>query len=1026
MIRRALVCALVSAVLPLSAADPGPSLSGMHWRLIGPNRSGRVWTVAGVPGDPATYYIGTPAGALWKTTSGGTTWRAVSDSMPVTGFGAVAVAGSNPNVVYAGTGNNTLGAGVFRSTDAGVTWTQAGLADTKYITALLVHPRNADVVLAGVGSGGNFGSMVFYNNNPSPARGVYRTADGGRTWTHVLFVNDATSVVDVVQDPSAPDVVFASVAQSGAAEGAPIFVSHDAGVTWKRLEGAGLPAPANAANVAVAPNTLAKRLYALVGGRRSGGLYRSTDGGETWTLGTTRLASAGGHLYVDPRNHDVVYTMGTSVYRSSDGGASLQAIKGAPGGDDPHAMWIDPTNPRRMIVGADQGPTISMDGGATWTPWYAVQNGEFYYVSTDNGFPYRVYSAQQDSGTVSIASRSDYGAIRPSDWFSVSGYEEGRIFDDPLNPRFVYTHGGGHTIVRFDRETGQSGPVYTPAPGDRFGPRPGMALSPKDPRWMFVGAQYVLASNDRVTWNRISPDLTATSGNERRRQGNPNIVALAASPLDASVLWAGTSNGLLHVTRDRGASWNNVTPPRLTQEPALTIWSIDASPHDAATAYVGAIDLSDRHAPCLLMTRDFGRTWREIDDGLPVDVPTRVVREDPEREGLLYAGTQAGVFVSFDRGGQWVPLQLDLPRVAINDISVHGTDLVVATWGRGLWILDDVSPLRQMNEARNDPAPAHLFAPRDATRVRWDVNQDTPLPPEVLTGENAPDGAVLYYSLREPARSAVTISIRDQGGAIVREFTSASPAPDTRMPNVPEYWFAKPQTVETTPGLHRLVWDLRYPTPPSLDYDREGNPSDTVSYGIVAPAVLGRSPRQQPIGPLVLPGTYSVTLTADRGTVTRPLRVVNDPRSPATGADLGALLGSERMLTAGVQRSHAAIEQLRELRALANARETSTAPAAIRDAISAFDAKALSAITALADGRTLAEQLASLEFADLKPTASTVAAIEAACGDADKALDVYRRTITQDLATVNAAMAGAHLRPVAAPPVVTGAACGAR
>ena len=1022
MIRTILVCAAAALLQSATARLPEAQYFGeLHWRSIGPNRAGRSWVVASVPGDPSVYYIGTPAGALWKSTSGGTTWHAVSDSLPVTGVGAVAVAASNPNVVYLGTGSNTLGKGVFRSTDAGRTWSPAGLADTKYIVGLLVDPHDENVVLAAVGSGGNFGSMVFYNNNPSSARGVYRSSDGGRTWSHTLTLDPAMSVVDVAWDPSAPGNVFASV-NGGASAAAAIYTSRDEGRTWSPLAGTGLPRAATL-SIAAAANTSSRRLYALAGGRAGGGLYRSDDGGDSWTLGTDRLASAGGHLYVDPRNSDVVYTMGTSVYRSTDGGATLAAIKGAPGGDDPHAMWIDPQNPRRMIVGADQGPAISVDGGATWTPWYVVANGELYFVSTDDQFPYRVYAAQQDSGTVSILSRSDYGAIRPNDWFSVSGYEQGHIFADPLNPRFVYSHGNGHRIVRFDRETGQVVPAYTPSAEDRFGPRPGMDLSRKDPHWMFVGAQYVLASSDRVTWTKISPDLTARSDAAATgRQAEGTIVALAASPVDLNVLWAATSNGIVQMTKDRGRTWTNVSPPVFSSNPALTPWSMEASPHDAAVAYAAAIDLSDRHAPCLLMTTDFGATWREISGALPGDVPTRVVREDPQLPSLLYAGTQSGIFVSFDRGAHWTSLQLDLPRITVNDITVHGTDLAIATWGRGLWILDDITPLRQIEQVRTNRDPLFVFEPASATRVRWDNNHDTPLPPEVLSGENAPDGAIIDYYLRSPA-STVSIAIHDASGDLVRQFTNAAPPRDDRMANVPEYWFAPPAVAASSAGMHRFVWDLRYPSPPALDFDREGRPATSVSYGIIAPAVRGASPRQQPLGPLVLPGTYRVTVTADGVSASRTLTVVNDPRSTTTADELATQLDGERGLAAGITRVHDAVHGLRSLLDELQRRTSASPSADVRSAVEAFDRAAADALAALAAGRSAVSDLSEIDQGDAAPTASTGAAVAASCGRADAALTSYRKVTGEPLTAVNRALRSAALAPLMAPPEVPGPAC---
>jgi photosystem II stability/assembly factor-like uncharacterized protein len=1022
----AVLCAAAPFV-PAAPAQPSDAsyYADMRWRLVGPYRAGQLAAVAGVAGDPAVYYLGTPGGGVWKSTDGGTVWRPISSSIPSASIGAIAVAPSNPAIVYAGTGNTMIGTGVYRSADAGATWRHAGLDATKYVTALLVDPRHPDAVLAGVGSGGNFGSMVFYNDNPSAARGVYRTTDGGASWAHTLFVDADSSLIDLVADPAAPGVVFASLTapRSAAAGGPPIYRSDDEGATWRRLTATGLPPGARAANIAVAPGTRDRRLYALIDGRDAHGVFRSDDGGDTWTLGTSRIASASGHLYVDPHNPDVVYAMGTSMYRSTDGGLTFASYKGAPGGDDDKVLWIDPLNTNRMIMGADQGPTITLDGGRTWTPWYVLPNGEFYYVSTDNRFPYWIYSAQQDSGTVAIASRSDYGEIRPNDWYPVSGYEEGHIFADPFAPRYVYSHGDGHTVVRFDRETGQVGPVYTPSDKDRFGPRPAMELSPKDPHWLFLGAQYVLASADRLTWRPISPDLTVradgSSAPRAGERGGPTIVALAPSALDLDLLWAGSSNGLIHLTRDRGRSWTDVTPPRLSSEQTLALWSIDASSHDAGVAYATAIDDSDRHRPCIFRTTDFGRSWQTIVQGLPPDVPTRVVREDPDDSSLLYAGTATGMFVSFDRGDHWQSLQLNLPTAAVNDITVHQDDIVIATYGRALWVLDDVTPLRQMAAVRASTAPAFLFAPAAAWRVRWDNNLDTPLPPEVPAGENPPDGAVIDYYLPGAATGPVTLSIRDAAGRLVREFGDTPPPLDTSMPNVPMYWFRPPEVLAAGAGMHRFVWDLRYPTPPSLDYGADGDPAPSTSYGLIATAIAGRSPRRQPVGSLVLPGTYTVTLTVDGRSFARPLGVKNDPRSEARAGDLEAQLDQERRLTAAIARSHEAVEQTRTIRAALR----QTAGMATSPAAQSFERAAQVAIHRLAANRELADVLGSLERADLRPTASTVRAIDEGCARADEALEGYRVLIRKDLVSLNAGLGAAGAPPIAAPALPDAHAC---
>jgi hypothetical protein len=647
-----------------------------------------------------------------------------------------------------------------------------------------------------------------------------------------------------------------------------------------------------------------------------------------------------------------------------------------------------------------------------------MPNGEFYFVTTDDQFPYRIYSPQQDSGTVSILSRSDFGAIRPNDWYPVSGYEQGHIFSDPLNPRYVYSHGGGHVIIRFDRVTGQSGPVFTPAPDDRFGPRPGMDLSKKDPHWMFVGSQYVAASNDRMTWNRISPDLTVRTD----RPGTGTIVALAASPLDLNVLWAGTSNGLIHVTRDLGKTWTTVSPPRLAAESTLVLWSMEASSQEPAVAYAAAIDLSDRHGPALFMTRDFGATWTDIAGGLPADVPTRVVREDPVNRSLLYAGTQRGIFVSIDRGGHWLPLQLNLPHVTVNDITVHDDDLVIATWGRGLWALDDIAPLRQLDAARASADAAFLFNPAPAVRVRWDNNQDTPLPPEVPQGQNPPDGAAIDYYLPN-AVGSVAIEIHDAAGALVRRYDERAPWPDTRMPNVPAYWFKTPATTSTAAGMHRLVWDLRYATPPSLDFGSGGEAADTVSFGIIAPAILGETSKQQPVGSLILPGTYKVTLLAAGASTTRTLTVTNDPRSEASAADLAAQLAVERRLAVGIETTRDAIERVQALRIAARSAASRITNGELTAPAAAFDRAAVTSIVSLAGNQGLASTLADLEFADLKPTASTMAAVTAVCARADEALARYRQFIATDLAAINAALARQGGTPIPQPAGMPAMAC---
>ncbi|HEX4684339.1 MAG TPA: hypothetical protein VH277_16595, partial [Gemmatimonadaceae bacterium] len=738
-------CLLAAASALAQTVDPA-YYSGLRWRSIGPPRSGYISAPAGVPGDPTTYYAGMPAGGVWKTTNGGNTWKPVFDSVHVQSVGAVAVAPSEPNVVYVGTGNAsgwsfTPGKGVFKSTDGGITWTNVGLATSQYIGAVIVAPGDANAVLvAAQGPGFGRGAAAAPNAGAGD-RGVYRTTDGGHTWTRVL--SDAAT--DLFEDYFDPRFVYAQTS-------AGIYKSTDAGVTWQPLGLTGLPQGGRISVFTLSAGTHGQRLYALAGtgGRRGGpgatnGLYRSDDGGEHWTLGATHLASAGGKIYADPQHPDVLYLMGTSIYRSTDGGRTIASYWGAPSGADPRFLWIDPTNARRMIAGVDQGAAITVDGGQSFTPYYGIVNGQFYRVATDYDFPYHVCAPQQDSGTACVASRSDFGEIRPNDWYPAGGFENGFLVADPADKRYMFTQGWYHVLRRFDRTTGQVIVVYQPTSTDRFGGAPPLAFSPQDPHTLYMGAQYVLVSNDEGQhWRGMSPDLAAPRGADVTQAAAPatagvgapaaggSITALAPSPVNASVMWVGTSTRMVHVTRDGGRTWTNVSPPSV----AGTVNVIDASHADAAAAYV-AIQSNDAR-PHLYRTSDYGRTWTEITNGLAEDGTMRTVREDPVDPNLLYAGSVTGTYVSFDRGDHWQSLQLNLPNTVVSDMTVHGSDLVISTYGRGLWILDDVTPLRQARAVAAARTQAFLFKPDTVVRARWDNTQDTPLPPEMVVGENPP------------------------------------------------------------------------------------------------------------------------------------------------------------------------------------------------------------------------------------------------------------------------------------------------
>jgi photosystem II stability/assembly factor-like uncharacterized protein len=959
--RICLALALIPSVA-LGQVDPA-YFSDMRWRLIGPYRAGNVYSVTGIASDPNTYYIGTPEAGVWKTTDGGTVWKPIFDDQHVPSVGAVAVSPSDPKVVYVGTGDPTgwsftPGNGVYKSTDAGATWRTLGLEQTKYITSLIVDPHDANIVLVGA-----LGSREFFGDTSS-TRGVYRSIDGGKTWKRVLFVDPYTGIGGMTADAANPAIIYAALqrtkADSAHPLGVTIYKSIDNGAKWHPVAGQGLP---KNARFEVAAN--GRRVYAERSGdgRDASGLYRSDDGGATWTIATKQLLSAGGGpIYVDPKNPDVLYLMGTAMYRSTDGGHRVDALKGSPGGDDPRDLWIDPSNPRRMLLGVDQGPTITVDGGETWTPWYNLPNGQFYHVSTDNHFPYRVCGAQQDSGTACVLSRSDFGEIRDNDWYPIGGFEDTYIVTDPLDERWVYSQGWYRVLRRYDRETGQVAVVYSPSDEDRFSYAPPLAFSPQDPHTLYMGAQYVLASSDDArTWRHLGPELTTKS-----------IETLAPSPVQAGVIWAGASNGIIQVTRDGGATWTNATPPDMPKTPLGPIVEvIDASHKDAGAAYAAVAAFPDLR-PYIYRTTDFGGHWDLIVNGLPPDVPVTSVREDPADPNLLYTATLTSAWVSFDRGDHWQSLQLNLPNTVVTDLTIHGNDLAISTYGRALWILDDLTPLRQVRSAM--AASAYLFQPELAYRMRWDNIEDTPLPPEVPAGDNPPEGAILDYYLKTAAAGPVTLSVYDANGQRIQQLSSAAPPADTVRPNIAEYWLAKPTVLATSAGMHRVAWDLRYPPPDVINYSYFGDLLDYREYTLNVHAVKGTTPRVQPTGPLVVPGTYRIELAVGGQTYTQSLVVQNDPRVRVTQAGLEAQLKLQLRMMAGMKVSYAEFEKLQLLRATT---EDSTLAAKLR---------------ALADSgfgpanRDLTRHLEDMESGDIDPTPSDIAVVDADCRAIDNAL----------------------------------------
>lgn len=917
------------AAVPLPAQQFNPDLlAGMRWRQVGPFRGGRVSAVAGVAGRPGIYYMGAAGGGVWKTVDGGTIWQPIFDAEHVASIGAIAVAPSNAKIVYAGTGDVSDvggalndGNGVYRSDDGGRTWRHVGLSATRHIGAILVDPKNPDLVLV---------AALGPTYRKSPARGVFITHDGGQTWQRTLHTNDVTGAVDLAFDAARPGVVYAALWRHYeapppapfrfAAGGGAIYKSTDEGQTWTQLTGHGLPA-GGMGRIGLAARD--GRVFAIAGGAGRGhaaGLYRSDDGGQSWRRITQdpRIVGSGyfSHVWMDPQNSNIVFVAQTSLYRSINGGVTFTAFKGAPGGDDYHELWIDPKSPcvpmahapgcrsSEMVLGSDQGASVSFDGGHSWSTWYNQPTGQFYHISTDDRFPFRIYGTQQDSGSVQVRSRGAFGDINFLDWRpSMGAYEFGYIFPDPAHPQWIFASGAGPQIDRMTRGIWQIldvSPHIGPGGPYRYVSSPPFVFSPQNGNILYLGAQYLLETADGGRhWRRLGPDLTQrphlpgrTIFGRTVRQWAA-ISALAPSPAKAGVIWAGTNDGLVQVTRDGGRRWTRSIPPGLGD--LDTIAMIAASPRDPAAAYVvvDRYEFGDYH-PYIFRTRDFGQSWQTITQGIPAGDIVRVVRVDPRRAGLLYAGTENGVFVSFDDGGQWQSLQLNLPTASVRDLRVRNGDLVAATYGRAIWILDDLSPLRQLTAAIA-AAPAHLFTPRTAVRLRRDANYDTPLPPEIPAGTNPPDGAILDYSLAAPPQGLVRLAIYDAAGNLVRQFSSAPLPPDkirpVQWPVVPDYWMANPQPLPTHVGLNRFIWDLRYPDPASLDHD----------YPISA--IVHDTPAE-PLGPQVVPGQYTVKLTVDGQSFAAPLAVRRDPREVTSAASFAAQLQLAQQITAAMQTSY--------------------------------------------------------------------------------------------------------------------------
>ena len=889
-----------------AAPAPGsvdPTLFGeMRWRAIGPHRAGRTKAAAGVPGQPHTFYIGVCNGGVWKTTDAGRTWQPIFDEQPTGSIGSIAVAPSDPNVVYVGSGEGlarpdlSVGDGVYRSADAGKTWTHLGLRDGQQIPNVAVDPKDPNRL---------FVAVAGHPYGPSEERGIFRSTDGGRSFDKVLYKDENVGGNDVDIDPSDPSTVYATLWEERQGpwenamwrgQGGGIYKSTDGGTTWKQLK-SGLPenGAITQANLAIAPGNT-KRLYTTVAVGPLVTFYRSDDAGETWALATSDTRPTGriggGDLavpLVNPKNADTVIMASTVSYKSVDGGKTWVPFKGAPGGDDYQNGWINPDDPDIILLASDQGAVVTLNGGETWSSWYNQPTAQLYHVNTDNDFPYRVCSGQQESGSACVASRGNDGEITFREWHPVGVEEYGYVVPDPLNADIVY----GGKITRYDRRTAQVQNIG-PVPGGRGGPPPSpgtpayrtvrtlpVAFSPIDRRTLFFANNYLWKTADGgITWKRISDDptrktyeLPAVIG----KYSDPSLVVqrgviytIAPSYVDANRIWIGTDDGVIRTTADGGATWKDVTPPAL--KPWMKVFNMDAGRFDPLTAYaaVNTLRLDDMR-PHLFRTHDGGRTWAEINDGLEDGGPTSSVREDPKRKGLLYAATERRVYVSFDDGDHWQSLQLNMAPSSVRDITVKDDDLIAATHGRGFWILDDVTPLRQI-EPKVIDASAYLFRPQAAWRVRWNTNTDTPLPPEEPAGQNPPEGAIIDYYLKAAAMGPVTLEIVGSDGRLVRRYSSDDPVvrPDPATSSLPLYWYRPPMVLSARPGMHRFTWDLHY-------QPLAGGGGGRGGIGLPIAAVAHNT-APAPSAPWVPPGAYDVRLSVDGKTYTQPITVKQDPR----------------------------------------------------------------------------------------------------------------------------------------------------
>lgn len=1039
MMKSFVISILLLSSISAFAQAPDTALFGdLRWRMIGPFRGGRTVGGCGVPQQPNVFYIGVNNGGVWKTNDFGRTWASVFDDQSTGSIGDVAVAPSNPNVVYVASGEGiqrpdlSVGNGVYKSTDAGKTWTHLGLSEGQQIGGLAIDPTNENRV---------FAAVLGHPYGPNPERGVYRSMDGGKTWEKVLYKDENTGAVQVTIDPQHPNIVYADLWagrqgpwENGAWNGpnSGLFKSTDGGTTWRQLT-KGLPTTAQGmgrVGFCVSP-TDPNRLYATVDAGVYGGIYRSDDGGESWTKlnSDERFWGRGddfAEIKVDPKNEDIVYTADVVVWKSTDGGRSWNAYKGAPGGDDYHRIWINPDNPDILLIACDQGAIVTVNGGQTFSSWYNQPTAQFYHVSTDNAFPYNVYGAQQESGSISIASRGNDGEITFREWHPVGVEEYGYIAPDPLDPNIIY----GGKLTRYDKRTGQIQNVAPEAVRSgkyRFLRTAPVLFSPVDPHTLYLAGNVLFSTRDGGhSWKVISPDLSRETWGIPSTVGIYNtesvqkmarrgvIYTIAPSPLDINTIWAGTDDGLIHVTKDGGKTWKNVTPPGIPDWSKISL--IDAGHTDPATAYaaVNGIRLDDMH-PHIYKTHDGGKTWTAITDGLPDD-PINVVREDPKRKGLLFAGSERAVYVSFDDGARWQSLRLNMPVTSMRDLTIKDNDLIVATHGRSFWTLDQIGPLRQM-DASTPVKDAVLYKPGTAIRVRWDMNPDTPLPGDEPAGQNPPDGAVLDYYLKTEAAGPVSLDITDARGKVIRHFSSTDTISDIPDVNIPLYWVRPQQILSAAAGPHRVVWDLHY-QPMNVP----------ASYPISA--VVGNTPPDA-TSPWVMPGNYTVRLTVGGKVYTQTFTIKMDPRVKTS---LAALQQQHDLSFSAYTQRQTCLRDFNEVHGLRAGLKTLPLPhsqTGIAAAVRALDEKAAAlegsggrrSRGAVGSGQpnfsqlqnTFASLLSLLEGADLPPTTQAIAAMETATAGAGRAKQALDELKNKDLPALNAQLSAAGLPNISLP-----------